>query len=105
MQFSTTLRDVNNINDLVNKLDEIYIPDQMMLAIDDPLLQKYVALGPDGDRERARLERQMGLFFDEQLAKIDKGQKTSSELSEMLGRLYSYTRNSKVNRILHLGGI
>lgn len=96
LQSSAALGNVNDIEDLVKKLDDIYIPDQRMLAIDDPLLQKYITLRSDDEAGRARLDRQLGIFFHEQLENINSGQKTSEELSEMLGRLSSYTRYSKV---------
>jgi len=68
-----------------------------MLILDDPLLQKYIALRPNGDARRLRLERQLEVFLDEQLENIDSSLNTSNELSDILGRLFSYIRYSKVN--------
>lgn len=68
-----------------------------MLILDDPLLQKYIALRPNDDARRLRLERQLEVFLDEQLEKIDSSLNTSHELSDILGRLSSYIRYTKVN--------
>lgn len=96
MQSSKTLGDVNDIQDLVEKLDNIYVPAERMLTLDDPLLQKYIALRPDDDAGRLRLERQLEVFLDEQLEKIEGGLDTSKELSDILRRLSSNTQFSKV---------
>ncbi len=96
MQPSTTLGDVNDLQDLVAKLNTIYIPDERILAIDDPLLQKYIALRPNDDGGQPKLEPQLGFFLNEQLEKIDSGLEASNELCELLGRLSSYTQYSKV---------
>ena len=97
MQASKTLEDVNNTQDLIETLDVFYISDERMLILDDPLLQKYIALRSDDDVGRLRLKRQLKVFFDEQLERIDSGLDTSNELSEILSRLSSYMRYSKVN--------
>jgi stage III sporulation protein SpoIIIAA len=73
-----------------------------MLILDDPLLQKYIALRPNGDARRLRLERQLEVFLDEQLEKIDSSLNTSNELSDILSRLSSYIRYSKVNTKLEI---
>ena len=89
---------MNSIRDLVKNFDDAYIPDQKMLALDDPLLQKYITLRSADETRRARLDQQLELFFHEQLENTDSNQKASNELSEMLARLSSYTRYSKVDR-------
>ena len=69
----------------------------MMLAVDNPLLQRYRTLVPDDEIERPRFERYLETFFNGQLEKIDTLEKTTDELSEMLRRLSSYARYFKVN--------
>ena len=97
LQSSTTLGDVNDVRDLVAKFEYITLPDQVMLVIDNPLLQHHLALTSDDESKRARFERHLETFFNGQLDKIDSGQQTTDELSEVIGRLSSYTRYSKVN--------
>ena len=87
---------MNNINEIAEKLDKIFISEPMMLAIDNPTLQIYIALSPDDSVERTRLDRRLELFFHAQLKALENGQGPNNGLSEVLERLSIYTRYSQV---------
>ena len=82
---------------LIEKLEAISIPGQMMLAVDNPFLRMYFTVVPDDETERLRFERHLEAFFNGEMEKIDSTQRTTDELSEMLKNLSNYTRYTKVN--------
>ncbi|MCJ1304140.1 hypothetical protein MMC08_006952 [Hypocenomyce scalaris] len=91
---STTLEEVANVDDLVEKLDRIHLPNQMIAALDDPLLQKYIGLRPSIAVTK-RMDRWLDMFLDEQLHAAEDGREANKALSEILGKILSYTRFTK----------
>jgi centromere protein I len=47
-QSSVTLEDVRNVDDFVEKLDRLELPNQLAAVLDDPLLQNLLSLRPSG---------------------------------------------------------
>ena len=47
-QSSITLEEVQNARDFVKKLDRLELPSQLAAVLEDPLLQKLLALRPSG---------------------------------------------------------
>lgn len=43
---SVTLEEVENVDDFVNKLDKLELPNQLVAVLEDPLLQKLLLLKP-----------------------------------------------------------
>ncbi len=94
-QFSVTLEEIENVDELVQKLEKIELPNQMISALGDPLFQKYLMLNPSQTASR-RLNQWLSTFFDEELQLLRQGQKQSKPLSDMLEKLLGYTRYTKV---------
>lgn len=80
---------------MIEKFDRINLPNQMIAALDDPLLQKYIGLRPSSAVTK-RMNQWLELFFDEQLEAINDSDETSKVLSELLVKLVDYTRFTKV---------
>lgn len=47
---SVTLEEVENVDDFVNKLDKLELPNQLVAVLEDPLLQKLLLLKPSSKK-------------------------------------------------------
>ncbi|PQE30791.1 Mis6 domain-containing protein [Rutstroemia sp. NJR-2017a WRK4] len=88
---STTLEEVEDVDDFVSKLEKIELPNQLVAAIDDPLLQKFLQLKPFQDTQR-RIDHWLLAFFEDQL---EDGRSSEIEIPEMLQAVLGYTRFTK----------
>ncbi|SLM36890.1 Histone-fold [Lasallia pustulata] len=91
---SITLEEIESVEGLVEKLDRIDLPNQMIAALDDPLLQKYIGLRPSNAVTK-RIDQWLDLFFDEQLETINESGGASKALAELLGKVLNYTKFTK----------
>ncbi|KAI4122661.1 MAG: hypothetical protein LQ347_006429, partial [Umbilicaria vellea] len=91
---SITLEEIESVEDLIEKIDRIDLPNQMIAALDDPLLQKYIGLRPSSAVTK-RMNQWLELFFDEQLEVMKDSDETGKVLSELLGMILNYTRFTK----------
>ena len=94
-QESTTLEEVDSVQELVGRLDKIELPNQIISALDDALLQRFLSLRPD-DRASRRLENWLATFLDEELRMIQDGAHDQQKLSDVLKGLLGFTRYTKV---------
>lgn len=83
------------MDDFIEKLEKIEPPNQLISALGDPLLQKYLMLKPS-DTATRRLNQWLSTFFDEELRLLAQGHKSSRQLTDMLEKLLSHTRYTKV---------
>ena len=90
MQSLHDLETINGVNDLIGKLESIYISPHMVSAIDDPLLQRYFGLD-SSDEIKIQIDESLSSFFDKQLRKIDE-----EKLAAVLLKVLSYTQYTKV---------
>ena len=67
----------------------------MVSALDDPLLQKYIMLTDDPACQR-RMDQWLDLFLDAQLQAERGGEQAGAELREVLEKVLSYARRTKV---------
>ncbi len=78
------------MNDLIDNLESIHISPQMVLALDDPLLQRYAELDSN-DEVKTQTDEWLSSFFDQQLNNIEE-----KKLKDVLLKALSYTRYTKV---------
>lgn len=86
---------MQNATDLVEHLEEIETPSQLVSALRDPLLQKFLMLGGSTDSQ-SRLDFWLTRYFEEELENIREGFGLSATLPEIFSGLASYTETSKV---------
>ena len=84
------------MNDLVENLENINLSPQSVIAIDDPLLQRYLEL-ESNDEAKARTQEWLTSFRDEHLQKAEQNQVASRALTNGLQKLLSYTQHIKVS--------
>ena len=91
---TSTLEDIRNVDDFVNKLELIEPPSQIIAGLQDPLLQKYILLRISKDASQ-RLEFWLLRHFEEEIETLKEGFGLSVTLPEILSALASYTESSK----------
>ncbi|MCJ1237492.1 hypothetical protein MMC14_005478 [Varicellaria rhodocarpa] len=91
---STTLEQINGLDDFVENLENIELPNQLVSILDDPLLQDYLLLMAN-KFPQSRVDHWLGLFFDAQLESIIENGKQSKALIEMLQKAQRYARRTK----------
>lgn len=97
LQSSIPLEAINGVNDLVENLEKIDVSPQIVSAIDDPLLQRYLELGSNNEH-KARTQEWLTSFLDEQLQKAEQNQVAGKALTDGLQKLLNYTQYIKVSR-------
>lgn len=90
MQSLHDLETINGVNDFIVNLESIYISPQIVSAIDNPLLQRYVGLDLSVE-VKIQTDEWLSSFFDKQLQKMDE-----KKLADELLKVLSYTRYIKV---------
>jgi centromere protein I len=87
------LEEIENINDFVQKLEKIEMPNQLVAVIGDPLLQHLLQLKSNKVIVR-RIDNWLTAFFEDQL---ESGAQTgSTPLLDMLTAIRDYTSFTKV---------
>jgi centromere protein I len=81
------------VNEFVNKLENIELPNQLVAAIGDPLLQKFLQLRPTIGTSQ-RIDQWLLAFFEDQL----EAEPSVSEkpILEMFEAILIYTNHTKV---------
>lgn len=92
---SVTLEEVNSVEDLVNTLERIEPPSQLVAGLKDPLLQKFLSLRTSPDLA-LRLEFWLQRFFEEEIELLQEGFGLSTSLPEILSGVLKWTEASKV---------
>ncbi|KAM3071936.1 hypothetical protein ACMFMG_008402 [Clarireedia jacksonii] len=88
---STTLEEVEDVDDFVSKLEKIELPNQLVAAIGDPLLQKFLQLKSSHNTQR-RIDHWLLAFFEDQL---EDGRSSETEIADMLQAILEYTNFTK----------
>jgi len=80
------LEEITNVDDLIEKIDRVESPVQLISALNDPLLRKYLLLASRGDAssEIRRIELWLSRFFEDELEHVREGSIASAELTEIL---------------------
>ena len=79
------------MNEFIRKLEKIELPNQLVAAITDPLLQKFLQLKSSESTSR-RVDNWLLAFFEDQL----ENQGSEAVILEMLGAIRTYTQYTKV---------
>ena len=79
----------------IDKIDKLALPNQMISALDDQLLQTYCLVRPTNDWTQ-RMDRWLSLFFDEQLHVLEDAGATTTSLWEVLEKSLGYIHRIKV---------
>ncbi|KAM5486895.1 hypothetical protein McanCB56680_001303 [Microsporum canis] len=90
----TSLEELNNVRDFVNKLDKIELPNQIASALTEPLAQKFLLLVQNNEALQ-RMESWLTNFFEDELDHLDEEKRSSEELGFALDSLVRYVRYTK----------
>ncbi|QSZ35832.1 hypothetical protein DSL72_006954 [Monilinia vaccinii-corymbosi] len=88
---SITLEELGDVDDFVQKLEKIELPNQLVAAIHDPLLQKFLHLR-SSEATLERIDYWLLAFFEDQL---ENGRTSETQVPEMLEVILRYTRLTK----------
>jgi centromere protein I len=91
-----TLEGIDNVNDLVEKLDRIELPGQLISFLTDPLLQKYIQLKPS-PITTARIDLWLATCLEEQYEGERMGNGDPQYFSEVLNGLLKHVQYTKVS--------
>jgi centromere protein I len=80
------------VNDFIQKLEKIELPNQLVAVLGDPLLQKLLLLKSSETIAR-RVDNWLLAFFEDQLQSIENGQR---HILETLEAIRDYVRYIKV---------
>lgn len=105
MQSSVTLEEISSVQVLVQKLEKIELPNQLVSVMGDPALQKLLLLKSNGATLR-RVDYWLNAFFVDQLAEGEAEEEAGTKrVLEMLEAIRDYVRFSKVWNTLFLCSI
>ncbi|KAF7158028.1 hypothetical protein CNMCM5623_002540 [Aspergillus felis] len=91
----TSLEELRNVDHLVERLDRIELPNQIISAMADNIAQKYLSLAQP-ESARLRLDDWLSSFFDERLEHAqDEELGTSESLGYILSLIVNYVRYTK----------
>lgn len=93
---SYSLDRIENAEDLVNNIEKIRITGLATSDLDDPVLQRYLALGSE-DTHEEDIDECLSRAFMQQLDSLASGRDAKKPLAEVLDEALAYTRYTKVN--------
>ena len=96
LQKSARLEEIHTAEDLVSNLEVIEAPSQIISALEHTSLQKYMMLKSDESMKK-RLDHWLTHFFEEELSSMNEAGNFDGRLTEVLGKLLSYTQYTKVS--------
>ncbi|KAH7393204.1 Mis6-domain-containing protein [Cadophora sp. MPI-SDFR-AT-0126] len=88
---SVTLEEIEDVHEFIQKLEKIEPPNQLVAAIDDPLLQKFLQLRSSKSNAR-RIDSWLMAFLEDHLQSSHAGER---QILEMLETILGYTRHTK----------
>ncbi|KZF21343.1 Mis6 domain protein [Xylona heveae TC161] len=91
---SFSLEEIDSVEDFIGKLEKIELPNQMVSAIDDHLLQKFLVLRPS-ETAFKRLEFWLAHCFEEEMYQPWGSPIESGTLSLLLSNLVRYVQYNK----------
>lgn len=83
------------MDEFIQKLEKIELPNQLVASIHDPLLQKLLYLR-SSETTLQRIDYWLLAFFEDQL---ENGRSSETQIADMLELILQYTRFTKVGRI------
>ncbi|MCJ1393038.1 hypothetical protein MMC18_005910 [Xylographa bjoerkii] len=93
-ELSTTLEDINDVTDFIEKLDKIVPPNQLVSVLEDPLLRHYIMLKPNTTAQR-RIDNWLSMFLDAQTSSEKPNSHLSKALTEVLEKVLNYSRYTR----------
>ena len=91
----STIQSDNEIENFVNRLEDIQLSDINISDLSDPVLQIYITLTVEKASED-QIDEFLSPVFNEQTEKLASGQNISKASSQILKNVLSYTRYTKV---------
>ncbi|KAI9891437.1 MAG: hypothetical protein M1814_002756 [Vezdaea aestivalis] len=88
---TVTLEEVETVDDFIDKLDRIELPNQIVSILGDPLLQKYLDLKPSNVALK-RLDNWLSTFMAEELNSLVDNEVPNGRMSEVLSCLAKYAQ-------------
>lgn len=89
------------MDEFVQKLEKIELPNQIVAGIHDPLLQKLLHLR-SSEATLQRVDYWLCSFFEDQL---EDGRSSGTQIPDMLEAILQYTRFTKVGHVRDLGSL
>ncbi|KAF7957407.1 hypothetical protein EAE96_002992 [Botrytis aclada] len=89
---SITLEEVGDVDEFVQKLEKIELPNQLVASIHDPLLQKLLHLR-SSETTLQRIDYWLQAFFEDHL---ENGRSSETQVADMLEFILQYTRYTKI---------
>jgi centromere protein I len=86
------LEEIEDVNEFIQKLEKIELPNQLVAVMGDPLLQKLLQLNSTDSTSR-RVDNWLLAFFEDQLEDADR---SGTKILDMLSAIRDYTRYTKV---------
>ncbi|KAH8149893.1 uncharacterized protein LAJ45_06045 [Morchella importuna] len=92
---SVTLEEVENVDDFVNKLDKLELPNQLVAALEDPLLRKLLQLKPS-DAATSRINNWLAACLSDELRSSQTPTPGSADrTAKLLSKILEYTHSTK----------
>ncbi|KAH7117647.1 Mis6-domain-containing protein [Dendryphion nanum] len=91
---TVTLEEIDNVGEFIEKLERIEPPGQLISVLNDPLLQKYVALR-SSQTTSDRIDLWLSAYLEEEYDAAKRGSPGSSTLLELLQGLCRQTQYTK----------
>lgn len=86
------MEEIENVSDFVDKLEKIELPNQLVAAIGDPFLQKFLQIKPSVSTSQ-RIDQWLLAFFEDQLETAG----SERAILEMLEAIRNYTKHTKAS--------
>lgn len=93
------LEGVDNVDDLIEKLERLELPSQTVSVLGDPLIQRYLSMRPS-DSASKRIQNWLATYFEEALESMHAGQSDPESLEGILGEVLKYSACAKVSQRL-----
>lgn len=91
------MEEIDDVNDFIQKLEKIQLPNQMVAVFGDPLLQKLLQLNSSNTTSQ-RIDYWLTAFFEDQLQNPESW---DTAILEMLTAILGYARLTKVRLVEH----
>lgn len=86
-----TLEEIDSAESLAANLEKIELPDHLVAALVDPLMEKFMMLRPDKDKKR------IWAWMDTLIGEVLNGDADGETAANALSVIHEYMRVTKVN--------
>lgn len=90
---AVTLEEIANVDDFVDHMERIELPNQLISTFTDPLLRQYMKLNPS-EIAWTRFEMWLSTLFDDEIETAKRQGPPSEDLLEVLRRALNYARHT-----------